>query len=95
METIKFSSTTELYNRLKPALECKKNDLKRKGFPYLKQEDIWNALKKYKWNTAHDLSLDVIVDDILNTEVEFFANYLQNEFKNLSQEINLDEKDLL
>lgn len=95
METIKFSSTNELYNRVKPALECKKNDLKRKGYPYLKIEDIFLALKDYKWNTAHDLSLYEIVDDILNTNDEFFLENLRKENVTDLEKLNIKDSNIL
>ena len=40
-----FRNLKELYERLKPALRTKTNELKRIGFNYIKEEDIWNCLK--------------------------------------------------
>ena len=44
-----FNSLEELYNRLKPALEAKRIQMKRNGFNYIRIEDIWNYLKEIKW----------------------------------------------
>ncbi len=95
IDTIKFASLTELYNRLKPALECRANELKRKGYKYIKPEDIWNSLKNYKWNAANDLSLHDMVDDILNTPDEYFIKYLFNILKNTKRDINFEEENIL
>ncbi len=91
IDTIKFSSIKELYQRVEPALLCKTDELKRKGYKFIKKEDVWNALKNNKWNSAQNLSLHDIVDDILNTPDEFFTNYFQTVFKNLKRDINLEE----
>ena len=46
---ITFSSLEELYNRIKPALRTKKEEMKRNGYIYVKEADIWNYLKEKKW----------------------------------------------
>ena len=43
---IKFETLEELYKRIKPALITKKNEMHRDGYIYIKEEDIWNYLKK-------------------------------------------------
>ena len=47
---VSISSLTELYERLKPALISKKEEMKRLGYPYIKEEDIWNYLKDKGYN---------------------------------------------
>ena len=44
-----FRSEEELYDRLKPALVTKRAEMKRNGYPYVKEEDVWNYLKEKKW----------------------------------------------
>ena len=39
---IKFNSQEELYNRVKPALNAKLQELHRLGFSYVTINDIWN-----------------------------------------------------
>ncbi|MFA5409891.1 MAG: post-transcriptional regulator, partial [Bacilli bacterium] len=63
---MEFKSLSELYNRIKPALVSKNNDLKRIGINYVKEEDIWNYLKETKWVQTSDLSLSEMVSDIFN-----------------------------
>ena len=44
MNDIKFTSMNDLYKRLLPALKSKKKELTKAGFPYIKEEDIWEYL---------------------------------------------------
>ena len=48
-DDVKEITLEELYKRLKPALLTKKNELKRSGIEYIKEEDIWNYLTEVKW----------------------------------------------
>ena len=41
---IEFSSKEELYQRVKPALKAKTMELKRVGYSYIREIDIWNYL---------------------------------------------------
>lgn len=75
---IEFENVQELYERLKPALKSKELELKRNGINYIKQEDIWNYLKKEKWMGAKDLLLHQMVDDILNTDYVLLQNYVED-----------------
>ena len=59
-----FSSKEELYQRVSPALRAKVMELKRLGYPYIKEVDIWNYLIETKWCKGHDLMLSDIVNDI-------------------------------
>ena len=65
-----FKSPEELYQRLKPALEAKQNEMLRKGYHYVKIENLWNYLKDNKWMKATNLNLCDMVNDILNLEDE-------------------------
>lgn len=46
---VEFNSLEELYQRIKPALTTKKEEMRRSGYVYIKEEDIWNYLKEVKW----------------------------------------------
>ena len=65
-----FSSKEELYHRVGPALRSKVMELKRFGYSYIKETDVWNFLIETKWCKAHDLMLSDIVNDILKTNNE-------------------------
>lgn len=44
-----FRNLEELYNRIKPALYSKVEELKRNHISYIKEEDIWNYLSSTVW----------------------------------------------
>ena len=77
-----FSSLEELYNRLLPALKCKKRELNDYGYGYLKKEDIWNYLKESIWIRSKNLSLNEMVSDILNVDNEEVDAYFKEKIKN-------------
>lgn len=95
MKDIQFSSIKELYERLKPALECKESEIEKMGFSYIKKEDIWNALKNQKWNKSSNLTLYEMVDDILNSSPSYFDDYIKKVFNETKRNINLKEEDIL
>ena len=84
---IEFNSLEELYNRLKPALVTKKNEMNRNGYKYIRIEDIWNYLKEIKWKKAKDLSLYEMVSDVLNVDDLLIDDYLK-------QKLNLKKREL-
>lgn len=70
-------SLEQLYNRLKPALLAKKEEMRRSGYIYIKEEDIWNYLKEIEWIHSRGLSLYQMVCDILETDDDEIDNYLR------------------
>ena len=88
---IEFSSLEELYKRLKPALTTKCDEIKREGYTYLKEEDIWNYLKEVKWRSSKDLSLHQMVSDILNLETEKIDSYLKSKLQSTDRKIYFNE----
>ena len=93
---VSISSLTELYERLKPALISKKEEMKRLGYPYIKEEDIWNYLKETKWEKSVDLELYQMVSDIMNADNELVNDYLTEKLYSRSRiryfEGDLDEE---
>ncbi len=75
---IEFKSASELYDRLKPALESKVNELKRDGYDYLSAEDVWNYLKEKKWKNSNNLALHEMVSDILNSDNALIDAYFKS-----------------
>ena len=74
---ITFNSTKELYDRIMPALRTKREEMRRHGYSYIKEEDVWNYLKEVKWVKANNLSLAEMVSDVLNTEDAYIDSYLR------------------
>jgi len=83
MESIRFNSLEELYNKLLPAMDTKVNELKLNGISYIKKDDIWNYLKNNKWNKSRDLTLSQCVDDILNTSDVEYKMYVRKKMSNI------------
>ncbi len=78
MEDINFNNLKELYDRLKPALTSKKDELIKLGFDYIDEFDIWKYLGMKKWKSASDLLLYQMVDDIINVDNFVLADYYKN-----------------
>lgn len=76
-----FSSKEELYHRVLPALKSKVLELKRFGYSYIKENDIWNFLIETKWSMAHDLMLSDVVNDILKVDNDKVDRYLKEKLK--------------
>ena len=77
-----FSSKEELYQRIKPALSAKLNELKRLGYSYIHDIDIWNYLIQTKWCKSKDLMLSDIVDDIFQLKEKEIDSYLKEKISN-------------
>lgn len=88
---LEFGSLKELYNRIKPALETKVSEMRRVGYSYIKEEDIWNYLKEVKWKKASDLSLHEMINDILNTDNVLIDSYLKDKMKDIERIPILEE----
>lgn len=88
---IEFNSVLELYERLKPALKAKANELKRIKYDYIKEEDIWNYLKEYKWRKTKDLNLYEMADDVLNLDVIKLDSFVKETYRNIKRNVNLED----
>ena len=89
---IEFNSASELYQRLNPALKSKVAELTREGFDYLTTEDVWNYLKESKWKDSRNLSLNEMVNDILNSENIIIDDYFKSKMKKRNRRVYLDEE---
>ena len=90
---ITFNSLEELYERIKPALITKREEMRRQGYQYIKKEDIWNYLKEIKWRNSKNLSLYEMIDDILNTDSGIIDKYFKDKLNSKERTIyfNIDE----
>lgn len=87
---IEFRSLEELYARLKPALRTKRMELRRTGYTYITEEDIWNYLKDKKWKSARDLELHDMVDDVLNCDALYVDDYLKGKLNQKNRMLYFD-----
>lgn len=95
MKDANFRNLDELYNRIKPALYSKVQEIKRNGISYIKEEDIWNYLSLNKWKNSESLTLNDMVSDILNLKEEDVKSYVLDLLKKRSTEIITEESSLL
>ena len=84
---MEFTSLSDLYKHVKPALTSRKDELNKLDYTYINEDDIWNYLKEVKWKNASNLSLAEMVNDILNTDDLAIDNYLKTK-------LNLKERNL-
>lgn len=88
---ITFNSLEELYQRIRPALLTKKEEMRRNGYVYIKEEDIWNYLKEVKWINSKNLSLYDMSSDILNTDNSIIDSYLREKLTLKNRKVYFDE----
>ena len=84
----KISTQKELYIKLLPAIRTKKHELEAGGFKFVKEIDIWNYNKIYNWKDAKGLTLASMVDNILNTPNELYADYSIEKIKKADENEN-------
>ena len=89
---IAFNSLEDLYKRLRPALKTKKEEMKRAGIIYIKEEDIWNYLKEKKWTNSKDLSLYQMVNDVLNADDMLIDKYLKEKLNMRNRVVYFNEE---
>ncbi len=88
---VEFNSLEELYNRLKPALLVKRNEMIRAGYPYIKEADIWNYFKEIKWQESENLSLHDMVNDIINIDNYYIDKYVKDKLHVQKRAVYLDD----
>lgn len=88
---LEFNSLEELFNHIKPALKVKQSEMNRKGYDYIKIEDIWNYFKEVKWKKANDLSISEMVSDILNVNDAQIDLYLKQKLNLMDREVYFKE----
>lgn len=98
-EDITFKNTSELYNRVLPALYSKVKELQRIGFRNINEKDIWNYLVDNEWKDKKNLELHVMIKDILyldnytiNEYIEEGMSKLKNKQKQNIKDINMPQE---
>lgn len=87
MSNLEFKSLEELYNRVKPALYSKVQELRRNNINYVKEVDVWNYLSQTIWKKTDSLSLSVMVDNILDLKEEEIKTYVLDILKKQDRKI--------
>ena len=89
MDELDINNSVTLYKRLTPALNTKIRELKKSNIDYIRNEDIWNFLQKYKWKNSNP-SLDMMVDDILNIDNSKLDYYVKEKKINKREDIDIE-----
>ena len=90
---LEFNSLQELYQRIEPALLTKCEEMKRKGYTYIRKEDIWNYLTAVKWKMSRNLMLSEMVSDVLNTDDAYIDHYMKEKLKDIERTRYLNEEE--
>lgn len=88
---ITFNSLEQLYQRLRPALSARRSELKRNGYMYATEEDIWNYLKEMKWKNSKNLSLYNMTCDIFEVDDNQIDIYLKNKMNMRNRKIYFED----
>lgn len=86
-----FKSLKELYDRITPALISKCSELKKLGFSFIKEADIWNYLTSKKWKNSSELTLSEMVNDIFEVKGDDVNNYIVNKISEEMREPLFEE----
>lgn len=65
MQEYNIKNLNELYNRIRPALYSKVQELYKLGYKIVNEKDIWDYLLNKEWKKRNDIDLTDIVNDIL------------------------------
>ncbi len=76
-----IQSLEELFKLVRPSLLVKCDEIKRKGYSYINENDIWNYLEETKWQNAKQLELYQMVSDILNADEVLIDSYLKKQIE--------------
>ena len=87
---VEFKTASELYDRIKPALTTKVEEMRRNGYLYIKEGDIWNYLKEVKWVKSTNLELYQMVSDVLNTDSIVIDSYLKEKLNLRNRKVYFD-----
>lgn len=74
---LEFRSKEELYKRVLPALYSKIKEVRKLGFKFITEKDIWNYLVENEWKSRVNLELYDLINDIL-----YVDNYRLNDYVN-------------
>lgn len=84
-DKLEFKSLDELYNRVLPALYSKIKELRRLGFKYVNEKDIWNYLVVTSWKNKNNLQLHELINDILYADNYRINDYVMEKMNKLKK----------
>lgn len=85
-----FATLKDLYLRIKPALTARASELKREGFTYINENDIWNYFSESKWKSTSNLCLSDMVSDIFNVDEVLVDDYVKAKLSDKNRVVYLE-----
>ncbi len=82
---LEFKSAQELYKRVEPALYSKVKEMKKLGFIYVTEKDIWNYLIDNVWKSKVNLELHELISDILYVDNYSVYDFVMKKMENLKK----------
>jgi len=90
-----FKNLEELFNRVLPALNSKVYELRRLGYKYPDEKDVWNFLVTNKWKNKTDLCLSELVSNIIHIDNYELNEYVLEKMSKLKREESTKDISLL
>lgn len=90
-DNIVFKNKEELYNRVYPALYSKAKEIRKLGFKYIKEIDIWNYLVDSEWKKRNDLELHDLISDILYVDNERLKEYVMEKINKIKDDVQIKD----
>lgn len=93
-DKIEFNSVKELYDRARPALYSKLKEIRKRGFQYVNEIDIWNYLVDKSWKNKKNLELHELITDILNADNFDINEYVMKKLNDNKPKTEISNIDL-
>ena len=92
---LEFRTKEELYNRVLPALYSKLKEVRKMGYKFVTEKDIWNYLVENEWKKRTNLELYDLINDILYVENYKLNEYVTDKMKKLKEENEEEIKEII
>ena len=83
---LEFRSKEELYKRVLPALYSKIKEVRKLGFKFITEKDIWNYLVENEWKSRVNLELYDLINDILYVDNYGLNDYVNQKLERMKKE---------
>lgn len=92
---LEFRTKEELYKRVLPALYSKIKEVRKLGFKFITEKDIWNYLVENEWKNRVNLELYDLINDILYVDNYRLNDYVNQKLERIKKENPEELKDIM
>lgn len=92
---LEFRTKEELYQRVLPALYSKIKEVRKLGFKFITEKDIWNYLVENEWKSRVNLELYDLINDILNVDNYRLNDYVNQKLERMKRNNPEELKDIM